>query len=539
MIIKDVMNFGGLKDAKIVAGMKGSDNEVSSISVLEVAETKIKTWVLENQLYITSFYAIMQDIEKQKSVILALHEKKSAGLVICHVDLFIKEVHQAIIELCDELEFPLIVANSERSYVEILNPIILRLMGNPDSEYNSVINMQNKLIEYIATKRDVNYIYKTMSEEYGSKIFFLDINNKILYPKYDKKLNEIVGLITEYYNSIREECREKGYCIIDANSVKKIILPIQSNGLHYGLIAAEISGNDLDKNIRVLQIMASLCTLIFTKNSRISELETVRKQEYISDLITWNFRSDDVAVKMGHDVGWNILDKCRMLIVNLNDIQESVGIKTKDYEKFINEVLYNKVKVIVKADNDLNLIGLRSDTFIILLQQDNRKTYERSKNLGRNILKCCNESFTGSVSVGISTDIDNYKSIPNAYMEAMDAVRIGRHFLGVNNVVNFEDLGFYGIFKEIRDIKRFSSIKNDFFIELKKYDEETNMNLYVTLRSLIYNNMSTEKVADELYLHRNTINYRKKKIVEILGYEPWSMPYLLNTLIFIVSEYFE
>ncbi|MEA4960082.1 helix-turn-helix domain-containing protein [Lutispora sp.] len=481
----------------------------------------------------------MQDIEKQKSVILALHEKKSAGLVICHVDLFIKEVHQAIIELCDELEFPLIVANSERSYVEILNPIILRLMGNPDSEYNSVINMQNKLIEYIATKRDVNYIYKTMSEEYGSKIFFLDINNKILYPKYDKKLNEIVGLITEYYNSIREECREKGYCIIDANSVKKIILPIQSNGLHYGLIAAEISGNDLDKNIRVLQIMASLCTLIFTKNSRISELETVRKQEYISDLITWNFRSDDVAVKMGHDVGWNILDKCRMLIVNLNDIQESVGIKTKDYEKFINEVLYNKVKVIVKADNDLNLIGLRSDTFIILLQQDNRKTYERSKNLGRNILKCCNESFTGSVSVGISTDIDNYKSIPNAYIEAMDAVRIGRHFLGVNNVVNFEDLGFYGIFKEIRDIKRFSSIKNDFFIELKKYDEETNMDLYVTLRSLIYNNMSTEKVADELYLHRNTINYRKKKIVEILGYEPWSMPYLLNTLIFIVSEYFE
>ncbi|MEA4960081.1 hypothetical protein SDC9_196443 [bioreactor metagenome] len=47
MIIKDVMNFGGLKDAKIVAGMKGSDNEVSSISVLEVAETKLKPGCLK------------------------------------------------------------------------------------------------------------------------------------------------------------------------------------------------------------------------------------------------------------------------------------------------------------------------------------------------------------------------------------------------------------------------------------------------------------------------------------------------------------
>lgn len=60
MKIKDLLKFGGLEESSVVAGLKGINNEVTSISVLEVAESQIETWVLKNQLYITSFYAIME-----------------------------------------------------------------------------------------------------------------------------------------------------------------------------------------------------------------------------------------------------------------------------------------------------------------------------------------------------------------------------------------------------------------------------------------------------------------------------------------------
>lgn len=43
--------------------------------------------------------------------------------------------------------------------------------------------MQNKLIENIATKRDVSFIYKGIAEEYSGRIYFLDINNRVLFPK--------------------------------------------------------------------------------------------------------------------------------------------------------------------------------------------------------------------------------------------------------------------------------------------------------------------------------------------------------------------
>lgn len=540
MNILDILEFGGLRDAQLKAGLKGATNEVASVSVLEVAETRIKTWVLEKQLYITSFYAIMQNIEMQKDVIQALHEKGSAGLVICHIDLFIKEIHPDIIDLCNKLSFPLIVANSEMSYVEIVNPIVLRLSGDMGTEYNRVFEMQNKLIENIATKKDVSFIYKTMADEYIGRIFFLDINNKVLYPKSDKELNVVTSLINNNYNIIKDECKKVGYCIIDTQPTKMIILYIQTNGLDYGTIVAEYLEDDINKTLRILRSFASLCTLILTKSSRIAELEAIKKQEYISDLITWNFRSEDVAIKMGQEVGWNIMNKGIMIIINLNHIQESIDVTTQDFEKFINEVLYNKIKNIVKSDNDLNLIGVRSDIFIILLEQDCSNIYSRAKYLGKEILKCCNDNLTGSVSIGISENIDNYKNIPNAYLEATDAVKIGRTFFGANRVICISDLGFYAVFKEISNIERFKSIKNSkMFDKLKTNDEKQDLDLYLTLKSLIYNNMNTEQTAKELFLHKNTVNYRKKRIADILGYEPWNMPYLLNTLIYIVSEYFQ
>ena len=539
MNIRDVLEFGGLKDAQIVAGFDGISNEVLSISVLEVADTRIKSWVLEQQLYITSFYAILQNTKMQKIVIQALHEKKSAGLVICHIDLFMKTIHPEIIDLCNRLNFPLIVANSGVSYVEIINPILLKLSDDLGNEYYNIFDMQNKFIQNIATKKDVNAIFKTMSDEYNKEIFFLDVNNNILYPRNHENAWEIQRLVAEEINFAGETYKKEGYSVLDSGMSKRIILNIQSNGLNFGTVVAESAETDLEKDVRMIRSFANLCTLILTKTSRINELEIIKKQEYISDLITWNFRSDQVAIKMGQDVGWDIVNKGIMVIVNLNNVQENININTHDLEKFINEILYKKIRDLVKEDNKRNLLGVRSDIFIILLENDSRNIYERANKLGRAAVECCNENFSGTVSVGISEIIDNCRKIPNAYYEAVEAIKIGRYFFGVNEVTTMREIEFYGLFKEITNMERFKNVKSSKFEPLKKYDEDKELDLYRTLKTLVLNNMNVEKTAKDLYIHKNTVNYRKNKIVEILGYKPWNMPHLLNTLIYIISECYE
>ena len=55
------------------------------------------------------------------------------------------------------------------------------------------------------------------------------------------------------------------------------------------------------------------------------------------------------------------------------------------------------------------------------------------------------------------------------------------------------------------------------FTALLKSDQEENTCYIETLRCFFKNNQNITLTAQELHLHRNTVNYRFKKIQEILG----------------------
>ena len=54
-------------------------------------------------------------------------------------------------------------------------------------------------------------------------------------------------------------------------------------------------------------------------------------------------------------------------------------------------------------------------------------------------------------------------------------------------------------------------------IKLNEYDTQNGTELLVTLEKYLGNNRSVQKAGDALFIHRNTINYRLKKIEEITG----------------------
>lgn len=172
MKVKDLLRFGGLRNAEVAAGKAGLEHTVESVSVLEVAEAKISTWVTRNQLYITSFYAIKDTVGMQKVVIETLAKCGCCGLVICHKSLILGTVHPEVIALCDALDFPLLIARSEVSYVEILNPIIAKLEMNGASG-GGYAKIKSEFLDLILREDDMGMVLKRISYELGYEISFL------------------------------------------------------------------------------------------------------------------------------------------------------------------------------------------------------------------------------------------------------------------------------------------------------------------------------------------------------------------------------
>ena len=69
-----------------------------------------------------------------------------------------------------------------------------------------------------------------------------------------------------------------------------------------------------------------------------------------------------------------------------------------------------------------------------------------------------------------------------------------------------------------------------------EHDKDYGTELLETLKCLLENNGNTQRVAQKMFVHKNTILQRKTKITELLGYSPFEMPYLLNLLIVFVIE---
>ena len=66
---------------------------------------------------------------------------------------------------------------------------------------------------------------------------------------------------------------------------------------------------------------------------------------------------------------------------------------------------------------------------------------------------------------------------------------------------------------------------------LREYDEQNNARLCKTLECILQSDMDLTVAAEKLFLHKNTVLYRKNKIIDILGVNPFKMPYLLNFML--------
>ena len=54
-------------------------------------------------------------------------------------------------------------------------------------------------------------------------------------------------------------------------------------------------------------------------------------------------------------------------------------------------------------------------------------------------------------------------------------------------------------------------------LPLREYDQKNNSDLTEVLKSYLTHNGSVKETADELFVHRNTINYKITKISELLN----------------------
>lgn len=540
LTIKEALKFGGLFGASVVAGKEGLDTPIESVSVLEVAEHNISRWVLKNQLYITSFYAIWDNVAQQKEVIETLIDCECCGLVLCYVGTWIRQIDLGIIQLCDEAGFPLIQARTDVSYIEIMNPIITLLYEENTRAMvtNDYSMVRNDFLNLVVNEENIDVVFQQMNRRLKKKVSYYDTYGKVIYSDRDLAAKQAEEeYLKDNFNHILFECSRDGYTVQDIQGRKNAVVLIRSQKNLFGLFFLDYDG-DFEENIKngLINSMVVSGTLILQKRSKVSHFREKVMEEYVTDLLVWNFPSNAKALERGLELGLTVLDKNQIIVVNINSIQSVTDSKVQqEMQRYIRHVLLSQVKQLLNLYDPKSWLVFRSDTILLFMNNQNGSVH--LENLGEKLLRIFDGKFDLSVSVGVSNAFASMTDIPSAYTQAFQAATVGRDHYGENKVVFYDAVYFFQKLRQMGKQPEIVEMCHKLLGPVLRYDEEHKTQLTDTLRCLLVNNENVKKTAEQLFIHKNTVLQRKNKLTELFGYSPFDMPYRLNFLmIFDIME---
>lgn len=149
-----------------------------------------------------------------------------------------------------------------------------------------------------------------------------------------------------------------------------------------------------------------------------------------------------------------------------------------------------------------------NDRVIYILHTDGSQTAA----LMKRILK--KDKILSQSKIALSGLCDSYKGLKREYEHADFALKF---FDSSESVNDYKALGVYKIFAEVKDRSVLEAFYNDVLGKLDSLARDKKNDFLETLE--IYSNSGgrIQKTAEEKFAHRNTINYRIRRISEILG----------------------
>ncbi|MBI3978512.1 MAG: helix-turn-helix domain-containing protein, partial [Chloroflexi bacterium] len=122
---------------------------------------------------------------------------------------------------------------------------------------------------------------------------------------------------------------------------------------------------------------------------------------------------------------------------------------------------------------------------------------------------------TIAISAGVGRPHVGAEGVRTSFREARAALEIGIGLYGSGKTVAFDDLGAYRLLYALREHPELLAFFSETLGALQQYDRENDTEMLRTLEVYFACDGVLNRAAEQLYLHRNSLAYRMRRIEEI------------------------
>lgn len=160
------------------------------------------------------------------------------------------------------------------------------------------------------------------------------------------------------------------------------------------------------------------------------------------------------------------------------------------------------------------------------------------KEIFARIADCAQREYGMDLQIGVGNSKAYLDEVKKSRNEASTALRAAEVSGLKGQIFFYRDQGIYTLLSHVDDTRILDTYVEEKLGKLLRSDALNDGNLSETLENYLNCSCNVKKTAEEMFLHRNTLNYRLKKIREILGCDLENLDICLELkLAFLIRRY--
>ena len=255
-------------------------------------------------------------------------------------------------------------------------------------------------------------------------------------------------------------------------------------------------------SVHMAEIMRQFCLMITLADKRQLEISSAVRNAILFP------KQRELYVPHLENYGLRVNDPYRVMILKVEENNKE------------NPEIYHKI-LIRQLDNCISQMEwkctlLEMDGNILFLFAGTDYTEEKMEECRKTLHEFCTQlSRAKSTKVGIGEPTKNIYCIHKSFEQAKSVIDLAGTGMEQETVF-YNHLGIYKLLFVIEDKEIMRKYVDDTIGKLLRYDELNDNNLTEVLRIYLKYNGSVRETSEELFVHRNTINYKIRKIGELL-----------------------
>lgn len=526
LTVREALEINGLNRAIVVAGHQGLDNEIKFVNIMEVPE--VIRWLKGGELLATAGYAFKEDPVLRKSLIYNLARKKIAAFGI-KPGQYLTEVPQDMIEYANQVGLPILELPSDLPYHEFMLPIFEILISNQLCQLKRSEEVHNRLLEVLLNGGGFASISQCLKDLVKNPVVILDQAGNSVAEAADanekKQMDQLLTAWEHSQNNLLHFDPNRSHRLDLKNEQTEqslVLVPIKANDTVNGyLVVLEIQERLDEQDLRAIEHAGTIVALEFAKEKAVFDTERQIKGELLEDLVAGSFNYEEVVIRRASFLNFNLKAPLAVFIVDIDGFEKYFINEASRDEEHIQELKSRILQFCHLAFNDYPgnaMLQMKSDSIIGLVRVMDANDEKLLREKCQQICRQVEERYPKvSVSIGVGRTYTGVRNIKKSHEEASTSLRIGRFLSGSASVTFFRDLGPYRFLYELQDSEAMLAFHRELIGKIELYDAQNQTELLKTLICYFKNDCNARITAKELFVHKNSVIYRVKRIEEITG----------------------